>query len=66
MEKTGLNITMLKDGSHGGDMELGALIANKKLDYLIFFWDPLRVSSPRRRRQSPSQNSCPVQHPNRV
>jgi len=40
-EKTGLNITMLKDGSHGGDMELGALIANKKLDYLIFFWDPL-------------------------
>jgi len=40
-EKTGLNITMLKDGSHSGDMELGALIANKKLDYLIFFWDPL-------------------------
>ena len=22
-------------------MELGALIANDKLDYLIFFWDPL-------------------------
>lgn len=22
-------------------MELGAMIANKKLDYLIFFWDPL-------------------------
>ena len=32
---------MLKDGSHGGDMEIGALIANGKLDYLIFFWDPL-------------------------
>jgi methylglyoxal synthase len=45
MEKTGLNITMLKDGSHGGDMELGALIANKKLDYLIFFWDPLESLS---------------------
>jgi methylglyoxal synthase len=41
MEKTRLNITLLKDGSHGGDMELGAMIANKKLDYLIFFWDPL-------------------------
>ena len=40
-EKTGLNVTLLKDGSQGGDMELGALIANKKLDYLIFFWDPL-------------------------
>jgi len=23
-------------------MELGALIANDKLDYLIFFWDPLQ------------------------
>jgi methylglyoxal synthase len=41
MEKTGLNITLLKDGPQGGDMELGALIANKKLHYLIFFWDPL-------------------------
>lgn len=41
IEKTGLNITLLKEGSQGGDMELGALIANKKLDYLIFFWDPL-------------------------
>jgi len=42
MEKTGLNISLLKDGAQGGDMELGALIANKKLDYLIFFWDPLQ------------------------
>ncbi|HVP17231.1 MAG TPA: methylglyoxal synthase, partial [candidate division Zixibacteria bacterium] len=41
IEKTGLNVNLLKDGSQGGDMELGALIANKKLDYLIFFWDPL-------------------------
>jgi methylglyoxal synthase len=41
IEKTGLNINLLKDGSHGGDMEIGALIANEKLDYLIFFWDPL-------------------------
>jgi methylglyoxal synthase len=39
--KTGLNITLLKEGSQGGDMELGAMIANGKLDYLIFFWDPL-------------------------
>ena len=40
-EKTGLNVVLLKGGSYGGDMELGAMIANKKLDYLIFFWDPL-------------------------
>ena len=41
VEKTGLNVELLKGGSYGGDMELGAMIANKKLDYLIFFWDPL-------------------------
>jgi methylglyoxal synthase len=42
MEKTSLKITLLKGGSYGGDMEIGALIANEKLDYLIFFWDPLQ------------------------
>ena len=36
IDKTGLKVTLLKDGSHGGDMEIGALIANEKLDYLIF------------------------------
>ena len=41
VEKTGLNVTLLKSGPYGGDMELGAMIANRKLDYLIFFWDPL-------------------------
>ena len=42
MEKTDLKIVLLKGGSYGGDMEIGALIANEKLDYLIFFWDPLQ------------------------
>jgi methylglyoxal synthase len=41
IERTGLNITLLKGGPQGGDMELGAMIANGRLDYLIFFWDPL-------------------------
>ena len=41
IDKTGLDVTLLKSGPYGGDMELGALIANCKLDYLIFFWDPL-------------------------
>ena len=41
IEKTSLEIKLLKDGAHGGDMEIGAMIANKKLGYLIFFWDPL-------------------------
>jgi len=43
IEKTGLNTNLLKDGSQGGDMEIGALIANEKLEYLIFFWDPLKA-----------------------
>ena len=41
IEKTGLSLTRLKSGPRGGDMELGGMITNAKLDYLIFFWDPL-------------------------
>ena len=41
IEQTGLKVNLLKHGPFGGDMELGAMIANEKLDILIFFWDPL-------------------------
>jgi methylglyoxal synthase len=41
IEKTSLEINLLKSGPYGGDMELGSMIANGKLDCLIFFWDPL-------------------------
>ena len=44
MERTGLEINILKHGPLGGDMEIGALIADGKLDYLIFFWDPLEAT----------------------
>ena len=45
IEKTCLEIKLLKDGAHGGDMEIGAMIANKKLDYLIFLLGPIRIST---------------------
>jgi methylglyoxal synthase len=38
---TGLNIKLLLSGPLGGDAQVGALLVEKRLDLIVFFWDPL-------------------------
>lgn len=40
-EAFNVDVKRLKSGPIGGDQELGSLIANDKIDILVFLWDPM-------------------------
>ncbi|HEY0730827.1 MAG TPA: methylglyoxal synthase [Chitinophagaceae bacterium] len=42
-ERLDTTVKKLFSGPLGGDQQIGALIAEEKVDFLVFFWDPMEA-----------------------
>lgn len=40
-DKTGLQVKGYNSGPLGGDQQIGARVVEGKVDFIVFFWDPL-------------------------
>ncbi|MBQ9743912.1 MAG: methylglyoxal synthase [Clostridia bacterium] len=60
MGETGLRITRMKSGPLGGDQQIGSMVAEGKLDLIIFLRDPL-TSQPHEPDVSALLRLCDVQ-----
>lgn len=45
IDEVGLKVNRKKSGPLGGDQEIGSMVANGKLDMVIFFRDPLTAQA---------------------
>jgi len=42
-EKLNQPVTKLLSGPLGGDQQMGAMVAEERLDMMVFFWDPMEA-----------------------